>query len=82
MPVPQENSLFVEQASCLFLRMVQDVSLYRSRASKREWQRSLQYLYWLHLQAIVLRTLHRQIRTQECCVPTSIRLQLATLQLI
>ncbi|MEG5185564.1 MULTISPECIES: hypothetical protein [unclassified Microcoleus] len=25
MPVPQENSLFVEQASCLFLRMVQDV---------------------------------------------------------
>ncbi len=27
MPVPQENSLFVEQASCLFLRMVQDVKL-------------------------------------------------------
>jgi hypothetical protein len=27
MPVPQENSLFVEQASCLFLRMVQDVRL-------------------------------------------------------
>ncbi|WP_333484844.1 hypothetical protein [Microcoleus sp. K1-B6] len=26
MPVPQENSLFVEQASCLFLTMVQDVS--------------------------------------------------------
>jgi len=26
MPVPQENSLFVEQASCLSLRMVQDVS--------------------------------------------------------
>ncbi|MEG3929258.1 hypothetical protein [Microcoleus sp. T3_D1] len=26
MPVPQENLLFVEQASCLFLRMVQDVS--------------------------------------------------------
>ncbi|MEG3904389.1 hypothetical protein QUB19_17910 [Microcoleus sp. B4-C5] len=25
MPVPQENLLFVEQASCLFLRMVQDV---------------------------------------------------------
>ncbi|MEG4430751.1 hypothetical protein QUB21_10255 [Microcoleus sp. AT9b-C4] len=25
MPVPQENSLFVEQASCLFLTMVQDV---------------------------------------------------------
>ncbi len=27
MPVPQENLLFVEQASCLFLRIVQDVSL-------------------------------------------------------
>ncbi len=26
MPVPQENLLFVEQASCLFLSMVQDVS--------------------------------------------------------
>jgi hypothetical protein len=26
MPTPQENSLFVEQASCLFLRMLQDVS--------------------------------------------------------
>jgi len=26
MPTPQENLLFVEQASCLFLRMVQDVS--------------------------------------------------------
>ncbi|MEG5184862.1 hypothetical protein QUB28_13845 [Microcoleus sp. B4-C3] len=30
-PVPQENSLFVEQASCLFikslLRMVQDINL-------------------------------------------------------
>ncbi|MEG4529105.1 hypothetical protein QUB06_00970 [Microcoleus sp. D2_18a_D3] len=26
MPVPQENSLFVEQASCLFWRMGQDVS--------------------------------------------------------
>jgi hypothetical protein len=25
MPVPQENLLFVEQARCLFLRMVQDV---------------------------------------------------------
>ncbi|MEG4852674.1 hypothetical protein QUB10_17520 [Microcoleus sp. B5-D4] len=24
MPVPQENLLFVEQASCLFLKMVQD----------------------------------------------------------
>ncbi|MEG3904051.1 hypothetical protein QT987_18935 [Microcoleus sp. SVA1B4] len=29
MPVPQENSLFVERASCLFLRMVQDVSYIR-----------------------------------------------------
>ncbi|MEG4484310.1 MULTISPECIES: hypothetical protein [unclassified Microcoleus] len=29
MPVPQENSLFVEQASCLFLTMVQDVSFNR-----------------------------------------------------
>ncbi len=27
MPVPQENSSFVERASCPFLRMVQDVSL-------------------------------------------------------
>jgi len=26
MPVPQENLLFVERASCPFLRMVQDVS--------------------------------------------------------
>ena len=26
MPIPQDNSLFVEQASCLFLSMVQDVS--------------------------------------------------------
>ncbi|WP_293145342.1 MULTISPECIES: hypothetical protein [unclassified Microcoleus] len=26
MPVPQENSSFVEQASCLFLKMLQDVS--------------------------------------------------------
>ncbi|MEG4812638.1 hypothetical protein QUA82_34585 [Microcoleus sp. F8-D3] len=25
MPTPQENALVVEQASCLFLRMVQDV---------------------------------------------------------
>ncbi|MEG3971384.1 hypothetical protein QUA00_27740 [Microcoleus sp. T2B6] len=29
MPVPQENLIFVEQASCLFLRMVQDVSFNR-----------------------------------------------------
>ncbi|MEG3967595.1 hypothetical protein QUA00_08215 [Microcoleus sp. T2B6] len=26
MPVPQSNSTLVEQASCLFLKMVQDVS--------------------------------------------------------
>ncbi len=26
MPVPQENLVFVEQASCLFLKIVQDVS--------------------------------------------------------
>ncbi|MEG4306494.1 hypothetical protein QUB16_27870 [Microcoleus sp. D3_18a_C4] len=26
MPVPQPNSSLVEQASCLFLKMVQDVS--------------------------------------------------------
>ncbi len=26
MPTPQENSLFVERASCPFLRMVQDVN--------------------------------------------------------
>ena len=25
MPIPQSNSLFVEQASCLFLKMVQDM---------------------------------------------------------
>ncbi|MEG4854389.1 hypothetical protein QUB10_26315 [Microcoleus sp. B5-D4] len=30
---PQENLLFVEQASCLFLRMVQDVSVRRSHLS-------------------------------------------------
>ncbi|MEG4373596.1 MULTISPECIES: hypothetical protein [unclassified Microcoleus] len=29
MPVPQENLLFVERASCPFLRMVQDVSYIR-----------------------------------------------------
>ena len=29
MPIPQENSLFVEQASCLFLRMVQDIRFNR-----------------------------------------------------
>ncbi|MEG4171751.1 MULTISPECIES: hypothetical protein, partial [unclassified Microcoleus] len=37
MPVPQENSLFVEQASCLFLRMVQDVSFNRLSLSAREF---------------------------------------------
>ncbi|MEG4523061.1 hypothetical protein QUB61_09475 [Microcoleus sp. C2D2] len=42
MPVKRENSLFASQASCLFLRMVQDVSLYRSRAGKRERQQSLE----------------------------------------
>jgi hypothetical protein len=26
MPVPQENLVFVEQASCLFFKIVQDVS--------------------------------------------------------
>ncbi|WP_445244533.1 hypothetical protein [Microcoleus sp. OTE_8_concoct_300] len=35
MPVPQENSLFVEQASCLFLRMVQDVSQTKDFGNKR-----------------------------------------------
>ncbi|MEG3967731.1 hypothetical protein QUA00_08895 [Microcoleus sp. T2B6] len=29
MPVPQENLLFVERASCPFLRVVQDVSFNR-----------------------------------------------------
>ncbi|MEG4292824.1 hypothetical protein Q5692_11420 [Microcoleus sp. C2C3] len=29
MPVPQENLSFVEQASCLLLTMVQDISLTR-----------------------------------------------------
>ncbi|MEG3870628.1 MULTISPECIES: hypothetical protein [unclassified Microcoleus] len=38
----KENSLFVEQASCLFLKMLQYVSLYRSRASKRKRQQSLE----------------------------------------
>ncbi|WP_242722268.1 hypothetical protein [Microcoleus vaginatus] len=34
MPVPQENSLFVEQASCLFLRPVpQENSLFVEQAS-------------------------------------------------
>ncbi|WP_242724606.1 hypothetical protein [Microcoleus vaginatus] len=33
MPVPQENSLFVEQTSCLFLRMVQDVSCIKQHRS-------------------------------------------------
>ncbi|MEG3926787.1 hypothetical protein [Microcoleus sp. D3_18a_C4] len=38
MPVPQENSLFVEQASCLFikslLRMVQHLRTYALRPKK------------------------------------------------
>ncbi|WP_445173560.1 hypothetical protein, partial [Microcoleus sp.] len=34
MPVPQENSLFVEQASCLFLRMVQDVSTNKHKVAR------------------------------------------------
>ncbi|MBW3585697.1 MAG: hypothetical protein KY448_07570 [Cyanobacteria bacterium 0813] len=33
MPVPQENSLFVEQASCLFLRMVQDVRFFQMHST-------------------------------------------------
>ncbi|MEP6489895.1 hypothetical protein NDI43_18160 [Microcoleus vaginatus GB2-A3] len=32
MPVPQEMNFLVEQASCLFLKMVQDVSLNRGVA--------------------------------------------------
>ena len=41
MPVPQENSLFVEQASCLFLRMVQDVSLIRDfRCPIQDYQKN------------------------------------------
>ena len=31
MPIPQENLIFVEQASCLFLKMVQDVSCFLLR---------------------------------------------------
>ncbi|HSF72199.1 MAG TPA: hypothetical protein VLA84_00175 [Microcoleus sp.] len=43
MPVPQNINFIVEQASCLLLTMVQDVSLYRSIAQvKRERQRSLE----------------------------------------
>ncbi|MEG3905078.1 MULTISPECIES: hypothetical protein [unclassified Microcoleus] len=33
MPVPQQNSLFVEQASCLFLRMVQDVRFFQMHST-------------------------------------------------
>ncbi len=35
MPVPQENLSFVEQASCLLLAMVQDVSLTADGAEKK-----------------------------------------------
>ncbi|AFZ07589.1 hypothetical protein Osc7112_3204 [Oscillatoria nigro-viridis PCC 7112] len=31
MPVPQRVNFIVEQASCLFLRMVQDMSYFRHR---------------------------------------------------
>ncbi|MEG4305364.1 hypothetical protein QUB16_22005 [Microcoleus sp. D3_18a_C4] len=34
MPVPQENSVFVEQASCLFLIRVQNVRYYPIAASQ------------------------------------------------
>jgi hypothetical protein len=34
MPVPQEINLIVEQASCLFLTMVQDVSLKKNLIHK------------------------------------------------
>ncbi|MEG4202886.1 hypothetical protein QUA20_03005 [Microcoleus sp. Pol7_A1] len=36
MPVPQENLSFVEQASCLFLRMVQDVRYNRYSLGRKE----------------------------------------------
>ncbi|MEG4990017.1 hypothetical protein QUB08_30400 [Microcoleus sp. BR0-C5] len=36
MPVPQENLSFVEQASCLLLTMVQDVSLTAEGAEDAE----------------------------------------------
>jgi hypothetical protein len=35
MPIPQENSLFVEQARCLLLTMVQDV---RSTSQAYSWE--------------------------------------------
>ncbi|MEG5163821.1 hypothetical protein QUB37_25915 [Microcoleus sp. AT3-A2] len=45
MPVPQENLLFVEQASCLFLRMVQDVRLtaFDMRAIARAQRRKINF---------------------------------------
>ncbi|MEG4279538.1 hypothetical protein QUA62_19000 [Microcoleus sp. MON1_C1] len=33
MPVPQKNLLFVEQASCLFLRIVQDVRFFQMHST-------------------------------------------------
>ena len=39
MPVPQEMNFIVEQASCLFLTMVQDVSLIKESCFRRTWQR-------------------------------------------
>ncbi|EGK90064.1 hypothetical protein [Microcoleus vaginatus] len=36
MPVPQENLSFVEQASCLLLTMVQDVSYQERRVNLRD----------------------------------------------
>ncbi|MEG3972601.1 hypothetical protein QUA00_34045 [Microcoleus sp. T2B6] len=36
MPVPQENLYFVEQASCLLLTMVQDISLNRLKSLNEE----------------------------------------------
>ncbi|MEG4394005.1 hypothetical protein [Microcoleus sp. BROC3] len=45
MPVPQENLVFVEQASCLFLRIVQDVSLtgFDMRAIARPHRRKINF---------------------------------------
>ncbi|MEG4291135.1 hypothetical protein Q5692_36540 [Microcoleus sp. C2C3] len=33
MPVPQRVNFFVEQASCLFLRMVQDVRFFQKHST-------------------------------------------------
>src|SRR4028119_1380893 len=63
MPVPQENSLFVEQASCLFLRMVQDVRYLNSRLTisrsflSNKNQRSLGHFQSIaHLHTVVKST--------------------------